>query len=365
MASTTQRGGDARAVALSVVVPCYNEEQVLRTLYRRTRDACEALEPLGRGSDGNGGDDGGDGGDGGGWELVMVNDGSRDATWALMTALAAEDPRVVAVDLSRNHGHQLALTAGLSLARGRRVLVLDADLQDPPELLGELWRRLDDGADVAYGRRRSRAGEGRFKLATASLFYRLINALTDTPIPRDTGDFRLMSRRVADALAAMPERHRFVRGMVAWLGFRQEAVDYDRDPRLAGETKYPLRKMLRFATDAVTSFSTKPLRLATYLGSALAFVVTPLILGYALVSYLFFSIEPGWTSLICTLTLLGGVQLLVMGIHGEYLARLFEQGQGRPLYLIREVRAGPEPDRPGRPGRDGPADGRASAAGPA
>ncbi len=225
---------------LSVVSPCFNEELVLPDFYKRMKAACESL--------------------GESYEIVLINDGSRDRTADMMDALAEQDPCVVAVHLSRNHGHQLALSAGLTVSRGDNVLVIDADLQDPPELLSEMVARREAGADVVYGKRRERAGETWFKRATAHWFYRFLDSLTDTPIPRDTGDFRLMSRRSVEWLLSMPERHRFIRGMVSWIGFKQEPIVYDRDPRFAGESKYPLRRMLRLAMDAITEESVPPLR---------------------------------------------------------------------------------------------------------
>ena len=301
---------------VSVVAPCFNEEAVLPLFHQRVHAVCDRLGET--------------------WELVLVNDGSRDRTWQVMRDLAASDPHVVLVNLSRNHGHQLALTAGLSVCRGERVLIIDADLQDPPELLPAMMDRMDDGIDVVFGQRRSRAGETKFKLFTANLFYRLIDRLTDTPIPRDTGDFRLISRRVLEALAAMPERHRFIRGMVSWVGFRQEPIRYDRDARAAGETKYPFRKMLRFALDAVTSFSTKPLALAGLLGLATAGVGFTL-LCYTLGSWILGGTVSGWASLMTAMAFFSSVQLLVLGILGEYLGRLYEQSKGRPLFLIEQV----------------------------
>ncbi|MEQ8966275.1 MAG: glycosyltransferase family 2 protein [Azospirillaceae bacterium] len=310
-----------------MVVPCFDEEDSLGELHRRVATACDAAV-------------------GGNWELVLINDGSRDRTWALMTALAAGDGRVVAVDLSRNHGHQLALSAGLALARGERVLVLDADLQDPPELVGDMMAAMDAGADVVYGQRRRREGETLFKRASAAAFYRMLNRLVDVDIPRDTGDFRLMSRRVVDALVAMPESHRYVRGLVSWLGFRQVALPYDRQERYAGATKYPLRRMMAFAIDAVTSFSTVPLRVASILGLGCA-ALSMLLLIYALLAWAGGDTIPGWTSVIGVVLLLGSIQLVVAGIMGEYLGRLYLESKRRPLFVVREVvGGGPEPSRP-------------------
>ena len=324
-AALTGNGSPMSDLELSVVIPCYNEEDVLPELYRRVTDV---FMELGRS-----------------YEVIIVNDGSHDRTWPVLVGLAAEDPHIVAVKLSRNHGHQLALTAGLSICRGKRVLILDADLQDPPELLPEMLRLMDEKqADVVFGQRRSRTGETAFKLVTASLFYRLIDRLADVPLPQDTGDFRLMSRRALDVLLAMPERHRFIRGMVSWIGFRQEPLLYDRSPRFAGTTKYPFRKMLRFATDAITSFSIKPLALASWLGIASGLFAFALVV-YSLVSWLGWFGRPaitGWTSLMAAVAFLGSVQLLVLGIFGEYLGRMYEQSKDRPLFIIeRIVRSGP------------------------
>jgi dolichol-phosphate mannosyltransferase len=304
---------------LSVVAPCYNEADVLAELVGRVERVCRALGRT--------------------FEIVLVDDGSRDATWPTMAALRHKHPEVVAVKLSRNHGHQLALSAGLSICRGHRILIIDADLQDPPELLTDMMQIMDGGADVVYGQRRKRAGEGPLKKFTASGFYRLIRRLSDVPIPPDTGDFRLLSRRALDVILAMPERHRFIRGMVAWIGFRQEPLVYDRAPRAAGTTKYNYRKMVRFALDAITGFSVRPLQLASLAG-CLSGIVAVGVLGYALVSWAFFQTVSGWTSLIAVVALLGSVQLFVLGIIGEYLGRLYVQAQGRPLFVIERIEGG-------------------------
>jgi polyisoprenyl-phosphate glycosyltransferase len=307
---------ETSAPRLSVVVPCFNEEQVLPEFYRRTSGACAAL--------------------GCSYEIVFVNDGSTDGTWQVMTAMAGLDPHVVAISLSRNHGHQLALSAGLSFCRGERILIIDADLQDPPELVEAMWARMDAGAEVVYGQRRQRRGESRFKVWTARWFYALMGWLSDQPIPRDTGDFRLVSRKVVDALASMPERHRFIRGLVSWVGFRQEPILYDREPRAAGTTKYPFTKMLRFAADAVTGFSMKPLRIASVLGLASA-ALGLVFVAYSLVSWTVGGTVHGWTSLMAAIALLGSAQLLVLGIIGEYLGRLYQEAKGRPLFIVESV----------------------------
>jgi dolichol-phosphate mannosyltransferase len=259
-----------------------------------------------------------------------------------MQRIAADDPRVVAVNLSRNHGHQLALTAGLDLCRGDHILIIDADLQDPPELLGDMLTAMrSEGADVVYGVRKSRAGETAFKRATAHGFYRLLSRATEVDIPLDAGDFRLMSRRALDALLAMPEQARFIRGMVAWIGFKQVPFAYDRQERFAGETKYPLKKMLRFAFDALTGFSSAPLKLASHAGLWLSVgsVLLILYIGYA---WLAGQSIQGWTSLMLVVVVLGAVQMFVLALMGEYIGRLYNEVKGRPLYIVQEV-AGGEP----------------------
>lgn len=302
---------------LSVVVPCYNEADGLLEMHRRVSTVCRELL----------GED---------FELVLINDGSSDGSWPLMCAIAAADPCMVCIDLSRNHGHQLALSAGLQLCKGNTVLVIDADLQDPPELLGPMMARLAEGHDVVYGQRSKREGETTFKKATAFAFYRLLNRLVDIDIPRDTGDFRLMSRRAVDILNNMPEHHRFIRGMVSWIGLSQVAMPYERAARFAGETKYPLSKMIRFASDAITGFSIRPLRLASYSGIGVG-IATLLLLVYVLVNYFYGTTVSGWTSLAVIILALGSVQLFVVGVLGEYLGRLYMESKGRPLYIVREV----------------------------
>ncbi|MDP9085400.1 MAG: glycosyltransferase family 2 protein [Pseudomonadota bacterium] len=307
--------------SLSIVVPCFNEAECLPVLHQRLTAAARASF----------GED---------YELLFVNDGSRDSSWALMEALADEDPHLVAVNLSRNHGHQLALTAGLDLSCGEHIMIVDADLQDPPELLGpmiETMRR--EGADVVYGVRRSRAGESAFKKATAHGFYRLLASATDVDIPLDTGDFRLMSRRALDVLLAMPEQARFIRGMVAWIGFKQVPLPYDRDERFAGSSKYPIGKMVRFALDALTSFSSAPLKLASHAGLALSFG-SLLIVAYILFGWVSGRSAPGWTSVMLVVVVLGAVQMFVLGLMGEYIGRLYSQSKQRPLYIVQSVTGG-------------------------
>jgi dolichol-phosphate mannosyltransferase len=257
-----------------------------------------------------------------------------------MQRMAADDPHVVAVNLSRNHGHQLALTAGLDLCRGETILIIDADLQDPPELLAGMCQAMrEQEADVVYGVRKSRAGETAFKRATAHGFYRLLSRATEVDIPLDAGDFRLMSRRALDALLAMPEQARFIRGMVAWIGFRQVPFAYDRAERFAGATKYPLKKMMRFAFDALTGFSSAPLKLASHAGLLLSAGSVLLIL-YIAYAWLTGRNIPGWTSLMLVVVVLGAVQMFVLALMGEYIGRLYNEAKRRPLYIVSEVAGG-------------------------
>jgi polyisoprenyl-phosphate glycosyltransferase len=306
---------------LSVVIPCYNEQAVINELYRRVTLACRSLICDT-------------------YELILINDGSFDETWAMLQELARIDDHIVAVDLSRNHGHQLALSAGLSLARGERILVIDADLQDPPELLPEMMRLMDGGADVVFGQRVERDGETWFKRVSASAFYRLLLRMTDVAIPPNTGDFRLMRRPVLEALLAMPEQQRFIRGMVAWIGFRQVPLQYHRDRRFAGETKYSLRKMLTFAVDAITGFSIAPLRISLYV-AFLVLLFSLCTMSYVLISWLYLEPVPGWTSIFLSMLILASVQLFSLAIIGEYLGRIYMQTKQRPLFIIREIVSSP------------------------
>lgn len=311
------KGQKRNGPTLSAVVPCYNEEDNIAELLERLIATFQAELP----ND---------------YEIVLINDGSSDRTWQLITEASDRHDYIVGVNLSRNCGHQLALSAGLEICQGEEIFILDADLQDPPELLGEMRQKLAEGYDVAFGTRIHREGETWFKRVTASAFYRILDKLSDVPIPRDTGDFRLMNRRVLDELNAMPERYRFIRGMVSWIGFRQIAVPYCRDERFAGETHYPLRNMIRFAVDAVTSFSTIPLRLASLLGLFCS-LVAMVIFGWVAVNFMLGNTVPGWSSLASIVLLIGGVQLLVLGIFGEYLGRLYMESKHRPLYIIEQI----------------------------
>jgi dolichol-phosphate mannosyltransferase len=278
---------------LSIVAPCFDEADALPEFYRRVREVCDSISCKN-------------------YEIVLVDDGSRDTTWSIMTEMARLDPNVVAIKLSRNHGHQLALTAGLHSCSGERVLIIDADLQDPPELLPSIMKLMEEtNAEVVYGKRRLRAGEARFKIFTAAKIYRLLQRLTDVQIPEDSGDFRLMSRRAVDVLNDMPEHYRFIRGMVSWIGMKQLPFVYDRSARFAGETKYPISKMIRFAIDAITGFSIVPLRVASFLGVSVG-LVGLLLLTYTLGSWAFGRVVEGWTSLSSIFLIVSSAQLLVL-----------------------------------------------------
>jgi glycosyltransferase involved in cell wall biosynthesis len=303
---------------LSIVAPCHNEQGGIEEFHRRTSAAAKEVV----------GED---------YELIFVNDGSRDATWAVMRKLVARDPRLVLINLSRRHGHQLALTAGLEMCRGERVLTIDSDLQDPPELLAEMWRSMDDECvDIVYGLRGERFGETRFKRSTAALFYWLLKRVGDANIPSNAGDFRLMTRRVVDILKTMPEQHRFIRGMISWIGFRQTALRYDRNPRFAGSSQYPLSRMMILALDALTGFSTAPLRIASYVGFLVG-VLGLLMLVYTLGSWATGHVVDGWTSLTTIVLILGSLQLILFGLLGEYIGRMYIELKQRPLFTIDRI----------------------------
>lgn len=311
-----RRGADA---TLSVVVPLFNEADNVDELLRRIRNVIAGLSVAPAA-----------------YEVILVDDGSRDATLEKLLAAAHDDPHLRVISLSRNFGHQIAATAGLDAARGDAVVLMDGDLQDPPELIDAFLEKFREGYDVVYATRKRRRGESRFKLFTAALFYRIIRRLTNVSIPVDTGDFRLMSKRVVAALRDSRERHRFIRGLVSWVGYKQTGIEYERAERHSGSSKYPFSKMLRFAIDGITAFSEIPLRLATWFGfvvSAIAFVVglyevgLRVFTGYNL---------PGYTSTIFAILFLGGVQLITVGILGEYVGRVYDEIKGRPLYLVAE-----------------------------
>lgn len=304
---------------LSIVVPCYNEEEVfphLREALERLLTRLAHLRP----------------------EVLLVDDGSKDATWALIQDYARADTRIAGISLSRNFGHQAALTCGYDLCEGDAVICLDADLQDPPEVIDEMVEAWQRGADVVYAVRRQRPGESRMKLWTAALFYRIMQAIGAKHVRADSGDFRLLSRRSVEALGTLRETHRFIRGMVGWLGFETAEIFYDRAPRKAGVTKYPFWKMMRLAMDAAVSFSVVPLRLAYYFTGTLTFVYL-LYLCYAVTRHLMFGAElvPGWLSTILAVIGFGSLNMFCLGVMGEYIGRIYEQSKGRPLYLIKQV----------------------------
>jgi dolichol-phosphate mannosyltransferase len=307
---------------LSVVAPVYNEQELVEEFVRR---ACAAAADYA-------------------FELVIVNDGSSDGTPELLDRIARADPRVRVIHLSRNFGHQAALTAGLEHALGDVVAMIDADLQDPPELIGEMIAQWGRGSDIVYAVRAQREGETAFKLATASWFYKLFDKLAQVDLEPNSGDFRLLDRRALDALLSMTERSRFLRGMTVWVGFSQTAISYERDARHAGETKYTLRKMLRFSLDAIASFSHLPLQLATYAGlvsAGVAFIAIPIVIGLRIAhSYL-----PGFGAITIAILLLGGIQLIAIGVIGEYVGRIYDEVKHRPLYIVRDERNRPTAPR--------------------
>lgn len=303
--------------AISIIAPIYNEEANIPELYRRI---CEVLDKMGES-----------------WEIVMVDDGSSDGSTDLIKEYRDQDARVVPVIFARNFGHQIAVTAGLDYARGDAVVIIDADLQDPPEVIIDMIAKWKEGYEVVYAVRTEREGESWFKEFTASLFYRLIYRITDVDIPLDTGDFRLLDRKVVNVMGQMRERHRFLRGMSVWVGFKQTGVEYKRAARFSGETKYPFKKMLKFATDAITSFSYFPLQLAMYIGfisAGISIFAIPVVIILRLAgSQAFF----GQASTLIAVLFLGGVQLISLGILGEYIGRLYDEAKGRPLYIVSEA----------------------------
>lgn len=306
-----------RADALiSIIVPCYNEEEVILETHRQLSGSMEE--------------------NGLTFEIIYVDDGSADRTLELLHEIATDDERVSYLALSRNFGHQLAVTAGLDAVKGDAVVIIDADLQDPPRVIAEMFAKWREGADVVYGQRGTRSGESRFKLMTAKMFYRLMNSLSEVDIPMDVGDFRLMDKEVADIMANMRERDRYLRGMVAWLGYNQEAVEYERDARFAGETKYPLKKMLGLAFNGLMSFSMAPLRFVLMIGLAvvaLAALGVLYAIGLRIMTDIWVS---GWTLLFISVMFMGGVQLIVLGAIGEYVGRIYMQSKERPLYAVRQ-----------------------------
>ena len=303
---------------ISVVIPMYFEELVVNECYNRISKVMESIDYE--------------------YEIIFVNDGSRDKTQELLESIAEKDNKVRVISFSRNFGHQIAVTAGIDHAKGNAIIIMDADMQDPPELVPEMISKWEKGFDVVYAKRLKRRGETPFKLLTAKIFYRLLNSLTDIRIPLDSGDFRLIDRKVADIIFSMREKNRFLRGMVSWVGFNQGAIEYERHERLAGETKYPLKKMLKFALDGIFSFSAKPLKYVEYLGGFSILISFYLLLS-SLIKKLFHIgyLVDGWTSLMVVICFIGGIQLIGIGVVGEYVGRIYDESKNRPLYVIEKV----------------------------
>ncbi|WP_116065241.1 glycosyltransferase family 2 protein [Cohnella phaseoli] len=306
-----------KMIKYSVVVPLFNEEEVLEETYKRLTAVMRQTNES--------------------YELVFVNDGSRDRTAEIASGLCQRDRCVKFIQFSRNFGHQIAISAGMDYAAGQAIIVIDADLQDPPEVILEMIQEWKNGYDVVYGKRLVRKGETFFKKATASMFYRLLRKMTSVEIPVDTGDFRLIDRKVCDVLKGLTEKNRFVRGLVSWAGFRQKSVEYVREERWAGETKYPLRKMIRFALDGITSFSHKPLKVASYLGLSLSFF-SFIYLLIVLYQKVFTSTTiTGWSSILAVNLFFNGIILVILGVMGEYIGRVYDEAKGRPLYIVSET----------------------------
>ncbi len=301
---------------ISVVIPMYNEEEVIKTSYLRVKKVLEELKQYE-------------------YEMILVDDGSKDKTLELLQGIAKENEKVKILSFSRNFGHQAAVTAGIQYVTGDAVIIMDADLQDPPERLPEMIALWEEGNEVIYGQRKSRKGESTFKLLTAKMFYRTLNALSDVEIPKDTGDFRLVDKKVIDVINAMPEHNKFLRGLFSWVGFQQKAYFYEREERKAGKTKYPFQKMWKLASDGIISFSTKPLKIVGGLG-CITIILSIAILIYSLVSYAFHlnHLTPGWTSIMVAITLFSGVQLVSIWIISEYIARIYDETRHRPEYII-------------------------------
>ena len=303
-------------VKYSIVIPVYNEQEVIHETYRRLTEVMRSTKEA--------------------YELLFVNDGSKDRTAEIIKEYSEQDPAVVLLDFARNFGHQIAITAGMDYARGEAVVVIDADLQDPPELILEMIEKWKQGFDVVYAKRTKRKGETYFKKQTAAMFYRFLRAMTDIDIPLDTGDFRLLDRKVCNQMNSIQEKNRFVRGLVSWVGFKQIAVEYERDERLAGESKYPLKKMLKLSMDGITSFSYKPLKLASYAGVTLSGIGFIYLLVVMYLKLFTDSTITGWSSLIVIQLFFSGIILIILGMIGEYIGRIYDETKNRPLYIVRE-----------------------------
>ena len=301
---------------ISIVVPMYYEEEVAKECYSRLKGILEKIENYN-------------------YEIIFINDGSKDKTLPILMEIAEKDKNVKVISFARNFGHQCAVTAGLQYVTGDAIVIIDADLQDPPELIPDMLKLWEDGNDVIYGKRKSREGESKFKLLTASMFYKTLNALSDVEIPKDTGDFRLVDRKVVDVINSLPEHNKFLRGLFSWVGFKQTPFEYERKERFAGKTKYPLKKMLKLASDGIISFSSKPIKLVGALG-ILSIFISIIILIYALISYIFKlnDLSAGWTSIMVAITFFAGVQLLSLWVISEYIGRIYDEAKGRPQYII-------------------------------
>ena len=304
---------------ISVIVPMYYEEEVAKECYTRLKNVLEKIENYN-------------------YEIIFVNDGSKDKTLEILKNIAEENKNVKIISFSRNFGHQCAVTAGLKYVTGDAIVIIDADLQDPPELIPEMLKLWEDGNDVIYGKRKSRKGESRFKLLSASVFYKTLNALSDVEIPKDTGDFRLVDRKVVDVINSLPEHNKFLRGLFSWVGFKQTPFEYERKERYAGKTKYPLKKMLKLAQDGIFSFSIKPLKIVGAMG-ILSVLISIILFVYAVLSYAFDwnNLVPGWTSLMVTMTFIGGMILISLWMIGEYIGRIYDETKRRPEYIIDET----------------------------
>lgn len=305
---------------ISVVIPMYCEEEVVDICYKRVVNNLKKLS------------------DKYSYEIIFINDGSKDSTLEILKKIASNDDNVKIISFSRNFGHQAAVTAGIRNVTGDAIIIMDADLQDPPELFEGMIEKWEEGYEVVYGKRKTREGESIFKLLTARMFYNTLNKLSEIEIPKDTGDFRLVDRKVIDVIAALPEHNKFLRGLFSWVGFNQYAYEYNRVNRVAGKTKYPFKKMFKLATDGILSFSAKPLKIVGAIG-IFSVIVSIIILIYSIVSYMFKlnSLTPGWTSIMCTMTFIGGIILISLWMIGEYIARIYEESLGRPEYIIDEL----------------------------
>ena len=304
---------------ISIVIPMYYEEQVAEECYKRVTNVLKSIENYD-------------------YEIIFINDGSKDKTLDILEKLAQNDGKVKVISFSRNFGHQAAVTAGLKYVSGDAVIIMDADLQDPPELIPDMLKYWENGYDVIYGKRKKREGESVFKLLTAKVFYETLNKLSDVEIPKDTGDFRLVDKKVVDVINNLPEHNKFLRGLFSWVGFKQYAYEYERKERVAGKTKYPLKKMLKLAKDGIFSFSTKPLKIVGGLG-IISVIISIVILVYAILSYAYNwnNLTAGWTSMMCTVTFLGGVILISLWMIGEYIGRIYEETKQRPQYIIEKT----------------------------